>query len=89
MRPSQLSSHVRVCRILLRKQGNTMSRGASTFRQRDLKAAILAVHSAGKTVNSASIDKEGRIQLQIGPDSRITDPGGKHGEGDNDEWKVV
>jgi hypothetical protein len=40
-----------------------MSKGPSTFRQTDVKRAILAAESAGKKVGRVEIDKQGKIIL--------------------------
>lgn len=41
-----------------------MSRGRSTFRQRDLTAALKAAHAAGCGVRRVVIDRDGRIVLE-------------------------
>jgi len=43
-----------------------MSRGPSTFRQRDLTAAVKAVVAAGQSVARVEVDKAGRISIIIG-----------------------
>lgn len=40
-----------------------MARGACTFRQRDLSAAIKAVAAAGMDVRSVEVDKDGKIVI--------------------------
>lgn len=40
-----------------------MSRGASTFRQRDVTAAIRAAEAAGKEVYRVEIGKDGKIVI--------------------------
>lgn len=42
-----------------------MSRGASTFRQRDLTAAVRAMTAAGQTLSRVEVDKDGRIILMV------------------------
>jgi len=42
-----------------------MSRGPSTFRQRDVKAAIKAVADAGYQVARVEIDRDGKIVVIV------------------------
>jgi hypothetical protein len=42
-----------------------MSRGPTTFRQRDLAAAIKAARAAGCAVARVEVDKDGRIILVL------------------------
>ena len=42
-----------------------MSRGPTTFRQRDVSAAIKAATAAGATVLRVELDKDGRIVLVL------------------------
>lgn len=47
-----------------------MARGACTFRERDVKAAVAAVRKAGVEVAKVEIDKEGKIVIMVGkPDA--------------------
>ncbi|MCA0200360.1 MAG: hypothetical protein LCH56_05920 [Proteobacteria bacterium] len=41
-----------------------MARGRSTFRQRDVTAALKAAHAAGCGVRRLVIDREGRIVIE-------------------------
>jgi hypothetical protein len=41
--------------------GFVMSRGPTTFRQRDVAAAIKAARAAGLTVERVEVDKSGKI----------------------------
>jgi len=43
-----------------------MSRGACTFRQRDVEAAVRAVRDAGVEVARVEVDKEGKIVVIAG-----------------------
>jgi hypothetical protein len=43
-----------------------MSRGACTFRQRDVSAAIKAARDAGVEIARVEIDKDGRITITVG-----------------------
>lgn len=46
-----------------------MARGPSTFRQRDLTAAIRAVKAAGVGVARVEVDRDGRIVIVPGAPS--------------------
>jgi hypothetical protein len=43
-----------------------MSRAPSTFRQRDVRAAVEAVRAAGVEVTKVEIDKDGKISIIVG-----------------------
>lgn len=43
-----------------------MARSPSTFRQRDLTAAVKAMVAAGQKVARVEVDKDGRIVLLVG-----------------------
>lgn len=60
-----------------------MARGASTFRERDLRAAIHAVEAAGKTVVAAEITRDGVIRVII---SRETVLEIVAGDSEKNEW---
>jgi hypothetical protein len=60
-----------------------MSRGPRSFRQRDLKTALLAAKEAGVDVERVKIDLDARtITLEMGGKSAVD-------ELNNDEWDVV
>lgn len=51
-----------------------MSRGSSTFKQTDLKRAVLAMRAAGLEVRRAEVEPSGKIILITGkPGSRDTE----------------
>ena len=52
-----------------------MSRGPSTFKKRDIAAAVEAVKTAGCEVNRVEIDRAGRIVIVVGkPDGPCAEP---------------
>jgi len=62
-----------------------MARGPSTFRQRDLTAAVKAVLAAGREVARAEIDKTtGNIVLEIGKAQERPDEDTR-----SNEWDTV
>jgi hypothetical protein len=63
-----------------------MSRAPSTFRQRDLCAAIKAVLSAGREVARVEVSKDGRIIVVVTKSCR--EPPTDEAEAIN-EWDVV
>ena len=58
-----------------------MSRGACTFKQRDVSAAVKAVVAAGCPVARVEIDKDGKIIVHTG---RPDEPSDESREGN--EW---
>lgn len=48
-----------------------MSRGPSTFKQRDVTAAIKAAVAAGVEVAKIEVDKDGKIVMTIGKCERV------------------
>jgi len=68
-----------------------MARGQSTFRQRDLKAAVKAVVAAGCKVKRVEVDKHGNIAVVTGePDGvarEATESEPRSAEGN--EWDEV
>ncbi len=63
-----------------------MSRGPSTFRQRDVTAAVKAVVAAGVEVARVEIDKEGKIVVVPGKPQNV--PTNDEGGGGN-EWDRI
>lgn len=61
-----------------------MSRGPSTFRQRDVTAAVKAVAAAGIAVTRIKIGKDGSIEISTGGDQVITPPELKDSTTDED-----
>jgi hypothetical protein len=59
-----------------------MSRAPSTFRQRDLTAAVKAVVAAGLSVARAEVDKDGKIVVVTGNPQEAADDGSKANEWD-------
>lgn len=57
-----------------------MSRAPSTFRQRDVTAAVKAVVAAGLPVARAEIDKDGKIVVVAGKPEESRAPS------DSNEW---
>lgn len=62
-----------------------MSRAPSTFRQRDLTAAVKAVVAAGLSVARAEVDKDGKIVVVTGNPQEAADDGSKAAN----EWDGV
>lgn len=61
-----------------------MSRGACTFRQRDVTAAVKAVAAAGVAIARVEVDKDGKIVIIAGgPNGAIEESGGKN------EWDSI
>jgi predicted aspartyl protease len=61
-----------------------MGRGVSTFRQRDVTAAVKAVVAAGVTIARVEVDKEGKIVVIA---SSANEPAQE--DGGRNEWDSV
>lgn len=63
------------------------TRRASNFHARDLYQALLQAERAGRKVHKMTIDKDGRITLDLGnPDLANAAPGSK---GEQNEWDTL
>jgi hypothetical protein len=51
-----------------------MARGACTFKQRDLTAAIKAARAAGVEVQRVEIDRDGKIVIQAAAPTELQSP---------------
>jgi hypothetical protein len=51
-----------------------MARAQSTFRERDVRAAIKAAEAVGHTVASVKINRDGQIEIVLGKSSYEADP---------------
>ena len=73
-----------VSQLLLQERLNRMPRGRSTFRQRDLRAAVKAVRDAGAKVTVVELRPDGSIKISTdgtaadGPRDELTEWMGRH-----------